>query len=283
MARDIRTIRAAALDALGSFRFHEFAPFAWILAAELLVLVLAMNLGTAWGMGTVGWLADRMAGDRPLHYPIFYAFLPTLMTNVEAVLYALAGSVLIPLALIRVQRPLDPASFPPAETGSRLRQAFVTVLVAALLCEGLILGWQWVLNQPAVVKGIGSVLRGGFAASLGVTLLGMLVGYAIWTLFVFIPVSAVQPGRGFGTAFGGGLREAFANFLPTYLVVIAISLPAAAILLVLQVMGSFLVTQIRPEIIGVLIGLYAVLSMLATFFIYSAAARWHQARAREAA
>lgn len=283
MAREIRTVRAAALEALGSFRFHEFAPFAWILAAELIVLILAMNLGTAWGMGTVGWLSDRLAGDRTLHYPIFYAFLPTLMTNVEAVLYALAGSVLIPLALIRVLRPVDPASFPAAATGSRLRQAFLAVLIAAILSEVLILGWQWVLNQPAVLKGIRSVLRGGFAGSIGVTLLGMLVGYAIWTLFLFVPVSAVQPGRAFGRAFFGGLRESFANFFPAYLVVIGLSLPAAAILLVLQVMGSFLVTQIRPEIIGVLIGLYAILSMLATFFIYSAAARFYQARQVEAA
>lgn len=283
MAREIRTVRAAALEALGSFRFHEFAPFAWILLAELVVLTLGMNLGTAWGMGTVGWLSDRMAGDKTLHYPIFYAFLPTLMTNVEAVLYALAGSVLIPLALTRVLRPVDPASFPVASTGSRLRQAFVTVLVAALLSEALILGWQYLLNQPAVLKGIRSVMRGGFAGQIGVTLIGMLVGYAIWTLFVFVPVSAIQPGRGFGRAFGGGLREGLANFLPAYLIVIGLSLPAAAILLVLQVMGSFLVTQIRPEIIGVLIGLYAILSMLATFFIYSAAARFFQARQVEAA
>jgi len=48
-------------------------------------------------------------------------------------------------------------------------------------------------------------------------------------------------------------------------------------------MGAFLVTQIRPEIIGVLIGVYAILSMLATFFIYSAAARFDQARRGEAA
>lgn len=278
MAREIRTIRAAALEALGSFRFHEFAPFAWILAAELLVLVLAMNLGTAWGMGSAGWLSDRLAGDRVLHYPVFYAFLPTLMTNVEAVLYAFAGSVLIPLALIRVLRPLDPVRFPAAATGERLKQAFFAVLVAAVLCEALILGWQSVLNQPAVLKGIRTVFRGGFAGSIGVTLIGMLVGYAIWALFVYIPVTAVQPGRGFASSFGDGIREGVTNFFPTYLVVIGLSLPAAAILLVLQVMGSFLVTQIRPEIIGVLIGLYAILSMLATFFIYSAAARFDQAR-----
>lgn len=283
MARDIRTIRAAALDALGSFRFHEFAPFAWILGAELVVLVLAMNLGTAWGMGTVGWLSARLAGDAPLHYPIFYAFLPTLMTNVEAVLYAFAGSILIPLALIRVLRPIAPASFPVGTTAARLRQAFLTVLVAAVLCEALILGWQWVLHQPAVLKGIRGVLRGGFLGTAGVTVLGMLVGYALWTLFVYIPVASVQPGRGFGSSFGEGFREGLSNFFPTYLVVIALSLPAAAILLVLQVMGSYLVSQIRPEIIGVLIGIYVVLSILATFFIYSAAARYYQLRHVEAA
>jgi len=278
MARELRSIRAAALDALGSFRFHDFAPFAWILGIELVVLALAMNLGTGLGMATAGWLTERIAGDSPLHYPLFYAFLPTLMTNVEAVLYALAGSVLIPLALMRVLRPMDPQSFPAAETGARIRQAFLVVLVGAILCELMILGWQWILNQPGVLKGIRSILRGGFAANIGVTVLGMLVGYAIWSLFVFIPIAAVQPRSRFGPAFGEGLREGLGNFVPTYLVVIALSLPAAAILLVLQVMGGFLVSQIRPEIIGVLIGLYIVLSILATFFIYSAAARFYQAR-----
>ena len=67
MAREIRTIRAAAQEALGNFRFHEFAPFDWILAVELVVLALAMNLGTSWGMCTVGWLTERIAGDQPLH------------------------------------------------------------------------------------------------------------------------------------------------------------------------------------------------------------------------
>ena len=283
MAREIRTIRAAAQEALGNFRFHEFAPFAWILAVELVVLALAMNLGTAWGMGTVGWLTERIAGDQPLHYPSFYAFLPTLMTNIEAVLYALAGSVLIPLAVIRVLRSLDPASVPPGSTKPLLRKAFFTVLVAALLCEALILGWQWVIAQPGVLRAVRVVLRGNVLGTAGVTMLAMLVGYAIWTLFVYVPIRAVRPGIGFGAALGGGIRQALAHYFPTYLVVIGLSLPAAAILMVLQTMGPFLVQQIRPEIIGVLMGLYAILSMLATFFIYSAATRFDHARRVEAA
>lgn len=283
MPREIRTIRAAAQEALGNFRFYEFAPFAWILAFELVVLALAMNLGTAWGMASVGWLSERIAGDRPLHYPGFYAFLPTLMTNVEAVLYALAGSVLIPLAVIRVLRSIDPASVPPGSTGPLVRKAFFTVLVAALLCEALILGWQWLIAQPAVLRALRVVLRGNLLGTAGVTVLGMLVGYAIWTLFVYVPVLAVRPGVGFGAALGGGIRQALGHYLPTYLVVIALSLPAAAILIVLQTMGAFLVQEIRPEIIGLLMGLYAIFSMLATFFIYSAATRFDRARRAEVA
>jgi len=282
MAREIRTVRAAALEALGSFRFHEFAPFAWMLAVELVVLVLAMNLGTAWGMATVGFLTERIAGDGPLHYPVFYAFLPTLMTNLEAVLYALAGSILIPLAVMRVLTPIDPASIPAHGVGARLKQAFLPVLTAAVASEALILGWQWVLNQRAVSGLIRTIFRGGLAGTAGVALIGLLVGYAIWTLFVFVPVSSVQPGRSYGAALGGGIREGLANFGSTYFVVIGLSLPAAAILLVLQTMGGYLVTQIRPEIIGVLIGVYTILSMLASFFIYSAAARFYQARRVEA-
>ena len=278
MAKEIRTIRAAALEALGSFRWREFAPFGWLLAVELVVLFLGMNLGTAWGMATVGWLTERIAGDAPLHYPDFYAFLPTLITNMEAVLFALPGCFLIPLAVIRVLRPIDPASFPPGTTGSRVRQAAIPVLVGALACEVLIVGWQWALHQRAVIGAIRSVARGGIPGAAAVAIIGLLVGYAIWTLFVYIPAAAVQPGRKPGVALRDGIREAASNFFPTYLVVIGLSLPAAAILLVLQVMGSFLVRQIRPEIVAVLIGMYVVFSMLATFFIYAAGARFYQAR-----
>jgi hypothetical protein len=283
MARDIRTIRAAALDALGSFRLYEFAPFGWILAAELIVLVLAMNLGTAWGMGTAGWLAARIAGEGPLHYPAFYAFLPTLMTDLEVLLYAFAGSYLIPLATLRVLQGQNPARTAPGEAASRARGAYLPVLIGAILSTILIVGIQWVLGQQAVSGTIRGLLRGGFIGTAGVAIVGMLAGYAVWTLFVYVPVSSVQPGRSLGAKFAAGFREGLENFLPTYVVVIGLSLPAAAILLVLQVMGIFLVGQIRPEIIGVLIGLYSLLSMLATFFIYSAAARYYQARRGEAA
>jgi hypothetical protein len=281
MTREIRSVRAAAQEALGAFRLDEFAPFAWLLAVELLVLGLAMNLHTAWGMATAGWLTERLAGDRPLHYPAFYAFLPTLLTNVEAVLFTLAGSALIPLAVIRVLRPLHPETFPPGTTGARVRQAFPAVLAAALVAEALIVGWQWIINNRSVVQAIGGVLRGGTAAMVAVAVLAMLVGYALWTLFVYVPVAAVQPGRSAGAALAEGIREGVARFFPTYLVVIGLSLPAAAVLLVLQVMGEFLVGQIRPEIIGVLIGLYVVFSVLATFFVYNAASRYHQARLRD--
>jgi hypothetical protein len=283
MAREIRSIRAAALEALGSFRLYEFAPLAWILVAELVVLSLAMNLGTAWGMATAGWLSARMAGEGVLHYPDFFAFLQSLMSNVEAALYVLAGSILIPLLVTRVLQPIDPASFPEGSTGARVKKAFLPVLVGTILWIALTLGWQWVLNQPGVMRGLRAVFRGGFVGAAGITVVALVVGYAIWSLFVYIPAVAVQPGRSFGSALVGGLREGLSNFFPTFLVVIGLQLPAAAILLVLQVMGAFLVRQIQPEIIGVLIGLGAVLSVLATYFIYSAAARYYQARHGEAA
>jgi hypothetical protein len=283
MAREIRSIRAAALEALGSFRLYEFAPLGWILIAELVVLSLAMNLSAGWGMATAGWLSARLAGDGVLHYPDFYAFLPNLMSDVEAALYVLAGSILIPLLITRVLQPVDPASFPSGSTGARVKQAILPVLIGTILWVLLTLGWQWVLNQPGVMKGLRAVFRGGFVGAAGVTIVALIVGYAIWALFVYIPAAAVQPGRGFGSALASGLREGLSNFFPTLLVVIGLQLPAAAILLVLQVMGAFLVRQIQPEIIGVLIGLGAVPSILATYFIYSAAARYYQARHGEVA
>ena len=275
MARDTGSAQSAASEALRNFRFHEYAPFFWILAAQLIALVLAMNLGSAWGMGTMGWLARRIAGDGPVHYPVFYVFLPNLMSIVEAFLYVLPGSVLIPLAVLRILRRLAPEASAPGETRSRITRAVPIVLIAALLNTALLAGWQWVLGQRAVSGTIRGLAGGGFTGVALVWIVGVLVAYALATVLLYVPVVALLSNRSLPAVFGQGVRTGLARFFPTFLIVLLFSLPAAIVLFVTQVLGAQLVGQIRPEITGLLVALYIVLISFASYLIYNATARYY--------
>jgi hypothetical protein len=283
MARDTGSAQSAASEALRNFRFHEYAPFFWILLVQLIALALAMNLGTAWGMGTMGWLARRIAGDGPVHYPVFYVFLPNLMSIIEAFLYALPGSILIPLAVLRILRSLAPEAAASSAPRGRLARAFPVVLLGAILGTALLLGWQWVLGQRAVSGTIRGLVGGGFPGVALVWVVGVLVAYALSTLLLYVPIIAVLSNRNLGVVLAQGIRTGFARFFPTFLIVLLFSLPAAIVLFVTQVLGTQLVGQIRPEITGLLVALYSVLISLASYLIYNAAVRYHVGRSQEVA
>ena len=59
MHRNFRVARACGVEAAQDFQWHEYAPFAWILGAQLLFLLLALNLGSTIGMGTAGARTKR--------------------------------------------------------------------------------------------------------------------------------------------------------------------------------------------------------------------------------
>ena len=67
MRINVPTAFSCAREAVQDFRLSEYLPFGIILASQFLFLIVAVNLGTPWGMATVGWLARNIGGDVVSH------------------------------------------------------------------------------------------------------------------------------------------------------------------------------------------------------------------------
>ena len=270
-----------AREAVQDFRLYEYLPFGFILAAQFVFLFLALNLGAPWGMATVGWLAGTAGGDSVRHYPEFFGFLPNLAALVEAILYTVAGSFLIPLSIARILEPTDRALQTPGTLMARVKRAVPPVLVGAILSTGVLAGWQYLLPL-----GPGPWVRmlagGGIPGESAYWLLGMLVAYAISTCFLCIPIVAVQDGRGFGHSLIQGFKRSLAVFRFSYAYVVLFSLPALLTLYVTQVFGRLIVHQMRPEVAAVLLCAYAIFINVGTYFLYGATTRLFIAGEQEA-
>jgi hypothetical protein len=276
LRRDIRVVRSCALEALRDFRWHEYAPFGWILAIQLVVLVLAMNLGSGLGMATAGGLARVLGEERQLHYPGFYLYLPVFSSVVESFCYTLPGSVLIPLSLVRILAPMDPDLRTGSGVVRRLRQAFPPTLVASLLSLGLLSGWQWIV----VGLGPAALLRGwvpGFAGVVMVWGISLLGAYAVAALFLYVPVVAIRPRATFVDALRDGVSEGTHLLGFTLLLVVLFSLPTLPALFIVQLQSGFLVEKLRPEVVGYGLAIYMILTSLASYLTYAAVARLHWA------
>ncbi|HEY6571937.1 MAG TPA: hypothetical protein VI198_01360, partial [Candidatus Eisenbacteria bacterium] len=77
----------SVFDAIREFRWAEYAPFFWILAAQWIFLALTTQLHTAWAMGFVAPIARLVGGQENLHYPSFYGYLSILLGWIESFLY----------------------------------------------------------------------------------------------------------------------------------------------------------------------------------------------------
>jgi hypothetical protein len=274
MKRTFRVARSCALEALRDFHWHEYAPFGWMLAAQLLFLVLAMNLGTVVGMATAGGLSRLVGAEQQLHYPRFFLFLPNLVSIVEAFLYTIPGSILIPLSLIRVLAPMEHASAKGRNVLHRVRRAILPTLIAFLAAVGLLLGWQWVLSAwlgPAIQ---GAIPIQGTATVWGVSILG---AYLISAVFLYVPIAAISPDSRPGAALADGFREGLSLIGFSLFFILAFSWPALPLLMFVQLGASFISDKLRPEVIGILLGLYAAIVSVASYFTYAAAARLHWA------
>jgi len=277
----VSTAVSCAREAVQDFRFYEYLPFGAILALQIVFLILAVNLGAPWGMATAGWLATQFGGDKVLHYPQFFLFLPNLAVLVEIFLYGLAGCVLIPLAVARIMEPTDRALQAPGAIGIRVRRAALPVLAGAFVSLALLTGWQALLPMgPAgLIRGFAG---GGLQGETALWITGMLISYAVSTCFLCVPVVAIQEGRGFVRSLVDGVRRSVGMFPFIYAFVLLFSLPALIALYVTQVFGTLLVIQMRPEVSAVLLLVYAILINLATYLLYAATTRLLLASRQEA-
>jgi len=273
MKRDVRIARTCAVEAVKDFHFREYAPFAWILGAHILFLILALNLEAAPAMASVGGLCRMIFGRESVHYPGFYLYLPSLAAIFEAFLYSIPGAVLIPLALIRTMAPMEPPSLRNQPVGPRLRSAFLPTMVVSVLNVGLLAGWQWVYQ-----KGPGPLLARsipGFPGDAVGWIVGVLGAYAIAAIFIYVPIVAVRPGTGFVEAIRDGIGEGIRLFWYTMTFIVVYALPVLPVLLIVQSRPAFIVDRMRPEIIPLALIVYAVLISAATYLTYAASARLH--------
>jgi hypothetical protein len=271
---DARTAWLSVTESLRDFRGYEWAPFGWILAAQLLFLFCAVNLGTPWGMAGAGWLAMSAAkGDAFLHYPQFFVALPTIAALVEWALYVFAGAVLIPMAVLRISEPHEPPG--PRATSSRLRRAILPTLLGGLLNLVVLQAWQWVLSI-----GPEPMVRGylpGPAGQISLWCLGVLVSYVLSGPFLFIPVHAIRRQVSFAQAVFDGLGQGVRLIWPAFLVIAICSWPTLLFLAPVQLGAAAIVHKMRPELVVLFLALYAATTSLANYLIYASVTRLHWA------
>ena len=275
MERNFRTVRACAAEAVRDFSWREYAPFGWILAAELLFILLAWNLSSVIGMGTVGMLVRLFQGDAALHYPVFFLLLPTISSWLEAFLYTIPGAVLIPLALIRMMAPMEHALSSPEAVRKRLRQAAPLTLLATVLSALLLFGWQFVVN--GLLTMLVRVVLSGFPAIATTWGLSVLGAYALSAFFIYVPILAIRPGASFRGSWNEGIHEGTRLLGWTLLFVVIFALPSLPFLFAQQLLAGFISNHLRPEMVAVLIALYAITISVASYITYATAARLHWA------
>jgi len=279
MQRNFRIARACALEAVRDFHWHEYSPFAWILGVQLLFFLLALNLDTPMGMAIAGGLTRMIHGKNMLHYPAYFLDLPFVSAVVELILYSLPGSVLIPLALIRIMEPMDPTLTRGEAVKARLRRAFLPTLVAAALNVAILYAWQWLVNVGPAPLFRASLP--GFQGIILVWLVSVLGAYALTAILIYFPIAAVRPRTTFMGAMKAGLSEGRELFGYTVFLLVAFSLPALPFLMITQLKAAFIAERLRPELIAFALALYSTLISIATYFTYGAAARLHWAASAE--
>lgn len=281
MRRDFRVARACATEAVRDFRLHEYAPFGWILAVQLLFIALVFLMNTTVGMATAGALGRLVVGDQGVHYPSFFLRLPSVAQRLEAFLYTLPGSVLIPLSLIRIQKPMDAALGSPDVFRARLKQAILPTLVASLANTVLLEIWQAIVNVGPVP--IMKATLPGAAGTVVVWVIAVVVAFGVAALFIYIPIVSVLPGQTFRSRLVGGFQEGVRLFRHTVFFIFFFSWPALVFLFVTQLRTAFVLERMRPELVAILVAIYSILISVASYLIYASAARLHWAESEEPA
>ena len=270
---DFRSARASIGEAWRDFRWLEYRPFLWMMLAELLFLFLASNLATPWGMAGAGFIL-RTSGEPAVHYPSSFLYVISTFARMETVIFALAGSFLIPLSLARIQAPMIGASPTGPEAVGRAWRAYPVTLVGYLLNVALLIGWEYALAvgpRRWIVASFGSGLKG----ELLIWGVGTLISFAIAAIFIYIPIRAVEAGSKFGDALWGGIREGLKAFLPTLFLVLVFAWPAMLLLAPLQIAPNLIVARVRPELTVILLALVAVANSFVNYLIFAAASRLH--------
>ncbi|HET7904362.1 MAG TPA: hypothetical protein VFM17_07370 [Candidatus Eisenbacteria bacterium] len=272
MAGTLQLAWESAGKSIRSFSWREYAALAPLLAVQLLYLILGLNLGTALGMGTSGVVSRAIAGPASLDYPVFLELLPLTFSYVETVTFVLGGAIAIPMLVAAV---LESGAKTAGPWRGRIRAAIVPTLLALGGAYALTYLWQQ-LDGAFVQSFARGLMGGGLSGALGSWILSAAVSLAITTFVVYVPVAAVAEDVSGRKALARGLDIGRRLFGPTFLFVFLLSIPALLLQFSVQFMGTMLTLRTRPENIAYALIAYAVLSSLATYFVWGTAARVHR-------
>jgi hypothetical protein len=149
-----------------------------------------------------------------------------------------------------------------------------------LLCVAVSVLWQWLVGV-AIVPVFRLFLGGGFNSIAATWLVSALVGYAIVAAVYHVPIVSLRTGGAPMVTLVRGLREGIHLLWGTFLYLVLFSIPALLVQVVLQLFPTLVVVRLRPELILVLLFVYAALTSIATYLSYSAAVRLHVAEVAE--
>jgi hypothetical protein len=159
-------------------------------------------------------------------------------------------------------------------TAPWLRLAAPPTLLAWVMQAAVLAAWQSLVQiWPSRLLASSLPGDGGFLVSW---MLGVVGAYAIEAIFLYVPIVAV--GRGGGPLLGTvreGLSEGLVLFRYTWFFVVGLSLPVLPFLLLAQLRAAAIVNRLQPELVAVLLGIYAALASIANYLIFSAARRLH--------
>ncbi|HET9951997.1 MAG TPA: hypothetical protein VFS09_09410 [Candidatus Eisenbacteria bacterium] len=267
--------RESAVGAIRSASLRSFAPLSLLLLVQLVYLVLGLNLGTVAGMATAGTIARWIAGPDAVNYPAFLQVLPLTFSYVESLTFILIGAWALPRVAAMILAGSDPALANRERRAARVGKAFLPTFLSLLIAFAIVYGWQQIV--PFVARpALSLFIHGGLEMMTATWAVSVLVGYAITTLFVYVPIVAVASDIAPMAALSGGLRDGLSRFWVTFPIAVVFSLPALLLQLAVQTSGSFLATRTRPENIAyVLIG-YAILGSVGTYLLWSMATRLHR-------
>ena len=253
----------------------HWLPFLALAAVQYVALGLLVAFHQP-AVAPIGVPLIRLAGgDKAMHYPMMFLYLPSMYSRIMLVVAVLFASVVVAFATLRFARTLGFA--PAGRAPTSIRRQLPTLILVSVPPTLAILALSWLAGQVPTDLILSNAkvrwaVRGGVL--LAVVLVQSFVSYA--TAWV------VLQGHSVVAALRDSCRVTARTFLPTFLV---IAIPVVALYPISYLMQrvDLFVGKLRPETIAGLLALRIAAELLFGFLIVGAITRlflWRTESAR---